>query len=308
MAISSVIRLSVGLGGSNQRTDVQLVQRLFNAVPRDRGGPFPLLDPDGLCGPKTCGAIRQFQSRNVGGVADARMDPGKRTEQVLLALLESLGVLARLLSGAGGGTTPVPSLPQTVPVGGPNSPIRQRFMAICKSLLPPPGTLSNGQKPPGASGTGCGELPGRVFLRVPVIPPGQPGAFKIMVPGAGVCFLTSPITQWEQFAQAVDAKYGSRTWVPFAGNRPLPGDIYTLARFEKPSEFQHVGIIVNADGEEWTTADGGQGNGWQSGFVKRRFHASGQIDGEFGNKAWLKGWVNLDALFAVAIAAFPRNL
>jgi hypothetical protein len=40
----------------------------------------------------------------------------------------------------------------------------------------------------------------------------------------------------------------------------------------------------------------------------RRFHADGQIDGEFGNKAVLRGWVNLDALYAVAIASFPRQL
>ncbi|HEX2886211.1 hypothetical protein [Vineibacter terrae] len=194
------------------------------------------------------------------------------------------------------------------PITGPQSPIRQRFMMICKALLPPPGTLTNGQKPAGASGTGCGEFPGRVFKRVPVIPNGHWGAFKMMVAGAGLCYLTTPMTQWEQFAQAVDKKYGSKTWVPFAGNRPLPGDIYTLTKFDKSTEFQHVGVIVNADGNDWTTADGGQGNGWQSGFVKRSFHSDGQIDGEFGNKARLKGWVNLDALYAVANSAFPKTL
>lgn len=96
--------------------------------------------------------------------------------------------------------------------------------------------------------------------------------------------------------------------MPFAGTRPLPGDIYVLGKYENPAAFQHVGIIVSAEGNDWMTADGGQGNGWQSGFVKRRFHSNGQIDGEFGNKAMLRGWVNLDALFAVAIAAFPANL
>lgn len=196
----------------------------------------------------------------------------------------------------------------TVP-GNPQSPIRRRFMSICKTLLPPPGTLSAGKKGAGASGTGCGELPGRVFTRVPVLLPSQRGAFKVMLVGVGNCYLTSPITQWEQFAQAVDKQYApARTWIPFSGNRPLPGDIYVLHKYENPAAFQHVGVIVSAEGSDWVTADGGQGNGWQSGFVNRRFHANGQIDGEFGNKAVLRGWVDLDALYAIAIAAFPKNL
>jgi hypothetical protein len=60
--------------------------------------------------------------------------------------------------------------------------------------------------------------------------------------------------------------------------------------------------------DEWTTADSGQGNGWQSGFVKQQFHPDGQIDGEFGNKARIKGWVDLDNLYAVAVLAFPKKL
>ncbi|MCW5746078.1 MAG: hypothetical protein KIT36_07760 [Alphaproteobacteria bacterium] len=322
----NMIKASVGLGGSNQRTDVQVVQMLMNAVPAAKGGPIPLLDPDGKCGTKTCGAIRQFQSRNVQGIADARIDPGKSTEKALLALLDSLGLLSGIVAASGGmapggGVSPAPgglpgtALPETpaavtpAPASGPGTPIRQKFMTILQGMLPPPGTLSNGQRPAGAKGTGCGELPGRVFARVPVIPQGQPGAFKVNVKGAGNLYLTMPTTWWEQIAKAVDEKYGSKTWIPFgSGAMPLPGDIYLLAKFDNPGEFQHVGIIVNPQGEQWVTADGGQGNGWQSGFVKRHFYPSGQIDGEFGNKAWLKGWVDLDALYAVAIAAFPKNL
>ncbi|HKU96606.1 MAG TPA: peptidoglycan-binding domain-containing protein [Vineibacter sp.] len=301
---SNVIRGSVGLGGVNQRADVQLVQRLLNAVPQAKGGPQSALTPDGQCGPMTNAAIRQFQAKNlVGMAADGRVDPGGRTEQALLALLNTLGVLAKLLAGGGGGA-PAPATPV---VTGASSPIRQRFMAICRELLPPQGQLTNGQRP--ALGTACGEFPGRVFTRVPVLLPSQPGAFKMTVPKIGLCYLTSPMTQWKEFAETVDAKYAPvRTWVPFAGNRPLPGDIYVLGNYDKPTEFQHVGVIVNAQGNEWLTADGGQGNGGQSGFMKRQFQPSGQIEGEFGNKAVLWGWVNLDALYAVAIAAFPKNL
>jgi len=292
---STMIHGSVGLGGANKSSDVQLVQKLLNAVPASKGGPLPLLIVDGLCGPGTCGAIRRFQTANANP-ADGRIDPGKKTEQALNAMV-------------GGKSVPGASVPKPPPTGGPQSRIRQRFMSICRSLLPPQGSLTNGQNSAGSSGTGCGEFPGRVFARIPVTPPSQKGAFKVMVSGAGNCYLHSPMTAWEQFAQAVDKLYPpAQTWVPFTGNRPLPGDIYVLGKYENPAAFQHVGIIVSAQGNDWVTADGGQGNGWQSGFVKRTFHAGGQIDGEFGNKAMLRGWVNLDSLYAVATTSFPASL
>ena len=303
VGVHHIIQGSVGLGGTNTSSDVRVIQTLLNAVPPHKGGPAFKLDVDGMCGPKTNSSIQRFQYANVG-MADGRVDVGKQTEQALVALLTALGVLSELLKTIGvdtPGTAP--------PIRGQASPIRRRFMTICKGLLPSPGTLTNGTKPANVSGTGCGELPGRVFARVPVLAPYQSGAFKMTVPGAGLCYLTSPMTCWEQFAKAVDKTYSpARTWVPFAGNRPLPGDIYVLGQFDNPNAFQHVGIIVDATGSDWMTADGGQGNGWQSGFVTRRFHPNGQIDGEFGNKAKLRGWVDLDALFAVAIAAFPQNL
>jgi hypothetical protein len=96
--------------------------------------------------------------------------------------------------------------------------------------------------------------------------------------------------------------------VPFGGRRPLPGDIYLLSQATNKAMFQHVGIVVDPSSSKWTTADGGQGNGWQSGFVKRDFQTDGLMTGEFGNKAYLKGWVDLDALFAVARPAFPPGM
>ena len=53
----NIIRRSVGFGGANQLPDVQIVQKLINAVPVARGGPAPALVVDGLCGPLTCGAL-----------------------------------------------------------------------------------------------------------------------------------------------------------------------------------------------------------------------------------------------------------
>lgn len=308
MAIpSSVLKGSVGFGGRNERTDVQLVQTLLNAVPAAKGGPFPALAQDGLCGPLTSGAIRQFQSRNQC-YADGRIDVAGKTEKTLLALLEQLGKLAVLL-GSGGGAAPAPV---TQTVSGPNSPVRRRYVQTAKSLVPPSGLTQGGPAPAVEAGkpkpTGCGEFPGRVFTKLPVIPPGHPGAFKVQVAGAGTMYLTSPTTWWEQLAQSVDKQYqpAKKCWVPFTGgNRPLPGDVYLLAQYDKPGQFQHVGVIIDATGSEWTTCDGGQGSGWQSGMVKRQFEPDGVITGEFGNKARLKGWVDLDNLYAVAQSSFP---
>lgn len=325
--VSNIIKSSVGLGATNQKTDVVVIQKLMNAVPATKGGPMPPLDPDGACGPKTCSAIRTFQAKNCGGIADGRVDPGKKTEQALLSMLDGLGLLSAIISASGGlaptgGVSPAPgglpgaALPEPpanavpAPASGPGTPIRLKVMSILQGMLPAPGTLSNGQKPfEGAKGTGCGELPGRVFTRMPVKPQSDPGAFKVKPNGGPTLFLTSPTTWWEQMAQKIDETHGTKCWVPFnGGNRPLPGDIFLLSKVDSSTTFQHVGIIVDPTGDNWTTADGGQGNGWQSGFVKRQFFADGKIKGEFGNWARLKGWVDLDALYAVAKHVFPANL
>lgn len=194
---------------------------------------------------------------------------------------------------------------------GALTPVRMKAKKIAEGLLPKPGHLSNGKPGAGAKGTACGEFPGRIMRRIPVAGPPERGAFEIVVPKIGKLYLTSPTIFWEELAQAVDQKYqpAKKTWVPFTGaNRPKTGDIYLLAKFENKSEFQHVGMIISAEGNEWVTADGGQGNGWQSGFITRKFYSSGQIDGEFGNKAWLKGWVDLDNLREALAKWFPADL
>lgn len=308
---NSVLNGSVGAGGLNRNADVALVQKLLNAVPLPKGGPTPALAPDGLCGPKTVAAIRRFQSVNTG-VADGRIDAGQRTEQVLRTVVQATGKLPQILGGGAGAQSAPPARPAQPaqpPPAGAGTPIRMKFLSILHGLLPPLGTLSTGTAPPGAKGTGCGELPGRVFSRVPVVAQGHPGAFKVKVNGVTL-HLTSPTTWWEEIAKQLDRDYAPtrRCWVPFGGARPLPGDIYLLGQTSNKAMFQHVGIIVDASGSKWTTADGGQGNGWQSGFVKRDFQPNGLMTGEFGNQAYLKGWVNLDALFAVARSAFPPTL
>ena len=75
---------AVGLGGANRATDVAVVQYLLDCVPVLRGGPAPELAIDGLCGPKTAAAIRNFQRAN-GCPQDGRVDPGGPTFRALSA-------------------------------------------------------------------------------------------------------------------------------------------------------------------------------------------------------------------------------
>ncbi len=79
-----VITASVGQSGANKADDVFDIQYGLDQVPPIDGGPEPPLKIDGLCGPKTIGAIRNFQMKHFGWQgADGRIDPGRRTLQKL---------------------------------------------------------------------------------------------------------------------------------------------------------------------------------------------------------------------------------
>lgn len=77
------IQRSVGQSGANNRRDVIAVQNLIN----QKIGmitPLALLDVDGRIGPKTIGAITEFQSRVVRMTRpDGRVDPRGRTLRAL---------------------------------------------------------------------------------------------------------------------------------------------------------------------------------------------------------------------------------
>lgn len=75
----------VGENARNIAEDVRTVQRLLNGVPPGDGGPVKPLNIDGIAGPLTKGAIRQFQSRHLPR-ADGRVDPEGPTLQKLRAL------------------------------------------------------------------------------------------------------------------------------------------------------------------------------------------------------------------------------
>jgi peptidoglycan hydrolase-like protein with peptidoglycan-binding domain len=72
---------AVGEGAPNNRPDVLLVQQLLNS--RRVAGAAPL-KVDGLMGPRTLAAIRDFQSKCIRMVRpDGRVDPGGRTFRAL---------------------------------------------------------------------------------------------------------------------------------------------------------------------------------------------------------------------------------
>ena len=77
------ISASVGQGGRNRSPDVRIIQELLNQN-LHRIRPTQRLAVDGLIGPKTIGAITEFQSRVLRfSRPDGRVDPGGKTEQGL---------------------------------------------------------------------------------------------------------------------------------------------------------------------------------------------------------------------------------
>jgi|GEM_PF-5167271 len=300
----TVLHNSVGFGGMNRPEDVRMVQCLLNAVPAQRGGPLPLLDVDGMCGPLTTGAVRKFQLQNAP-VADGRIDPGQATETALLAILDSLGKLAALIGQAGAAVPQVPGQPTAPGQAGAESTVRKTFVQKARSMLPPYPQLTPGTKP--SVGTNCYAFPAQVFGALPVIAQGKPGAFSIKVETL-TFYLDKPTIWWEKVALKIDEVHAPARpcWVPFGpGRSPLPGDIYVLHMLDRPAEFQHVGVVLSVSADGWETGDSGQGNGGQTGLRKRKVDAAGVIDGEFTKKARVRGWADLDSIYSVAWASFP---
>jgi hypothetical protein len=71
--MAKLISASVGRWAANRLPDVKTVQELLN-----KAGALPPLAVDGMCGPKSNGAIFAFQKAHFGS-ADGRVDPGQRT-------------------------------------------------------------------------------------------------------------------------------------------------------------------------------------------------------------------------------------
>ena len=133
VAVQAGIGGSVGQAGKNAPQDVATVQDLLN-----RNGASPALDVDGLCGPKTVGAIAAFQKTSLG-FADGRVDVGGQTWAALV------GVSSGAAAGGGGGA-PAPAGPGggTQPEAGPSGPVPVTILPPKEEQIPPAPTDDGG--------------------------------------------------------------------------------------------------------------------------------------------------------------------
>lgn len=86
------IQFLVGRGGKNASEDVVVVQLLLNRIEPWVGGPRLLLEVDGIFGPKTLQAVRDFQAYHQG-VVDGMLAPDGWTIRKLRSLAPQLAEL-----------------------------------------------------------------------------------------------------------------------------------------------------------------------------------------------------------------------
>jgi hypothetical protein len=199
----------------------------------------------------------------------------------ILGVLALLVVVGRSLQSGGiaGGSS------------GGLSPVRRRAAAILDELVPaeyPDARFARivgaGFDPATSSGTTCGALPGRMGLLL-----GDPqGITKFGVAGVR------------------DEGKAHGAWVDAAsGRRPKLGDIYLTAYIDGPQAgwVAHTGIVLDATGTTWTTADAGQGprEKPRAERVQRQYDATTQTLSRGTDRRKLLGWINLDAW------PFPRS-
>jgi hypothetical protein len=90
----------------------------------------------------------------------------------------------------------------------------------------------------------------------------------------------------------------SGAWVePSSGLLPLPGDFYLLG--DKTGAVLHTGVILDASGSVWQTADAGQGQGkdhQSAAFVSRTWDPIAMTLGGPAGPRTLLGWMDLDKM------------
>ena len=119
---------SVGQGGLNKPADVMTVQFLLNCVPVSQGGPIKDLAVDGIIGPKTILAIRQFQKTQFGW-ADGRVDPEQSGGTTIVGLKTF---------------DPLPDSPSVDPSPEPKFPSQPEGKGAAKGGAGAPGPKSGG--------------------------------------------------------------------------------------------------------------------------------------------------------------------
>lgn len=131
---------------------------------------------------------------------------------------------------------------------GALSPIRRRAIEILRDVLPAAypderfaRIVGKGFDPTASEATTCGALPGYMGTQL-----GDPGG----------------ITHWG-VPGVRDVAKATGSWVEAgSGRAPRPGDIYLTAfppGDPRAGQVSHTGVIVDVEGQGWTTADAGQG-------------------------------------------------
>jgi hypothetical protein len=165
--------------------------------------------------------------------------------------------------------------------------------------------------------TNCGEFPGWIVARLGGSVP-KDLSLKFKDKWGWYC-LTCPMTGWDVWAQKVEAqrKGQAKIWIPRKkGLLPKPGDFYILSPGSSKNGFSHIGVFVEAAGSTWKTADTGQPSpspgpdtpdGYTGCYEKRTFKEDDDslelklpgatLSPDVGIK-YLKGWIDLDGLFA----------
>lgn len=150
--------------------------------------------------------------------------------------------------------------------------------------------------------TGCGQFPAWVLTRTS-------GRFirdKVLTekgtPWAATVSTMQDTIRWEEMSKIIGKMKNRSIWKLYDPTRPdirpKKGDIYLLKKTEKKNaDFAHVGIVIDASGTAWKTADAGQGKGFAVGFRRRTFDpVTAKIQGEEGVLQYFKGWVDLEGL------------
>jgi peptidoglycan hydrolase-like protein with peptidoglycan-binding domain len=94
-----ILKTPVGRGATITGPDVKTVQAALNAVDPQWGGPLEKLEPDGIAGPKTLGAIERFQQAQFG-FKDGRIDLLGKTHARLSGMQpEKIAIVTKLKEG-----------------------------------------------------------------------------------------------------------------------------------------------------------------------------------------------------------------
>lgn len=182
------------------------------------------------------------------------------------------------------------------------TPLRVKLLKVLREVLPCTYMdqkyvrITGGLKKQGGGYTTCGSLPGFVTSVLGAGDPTKPQWMTYM----NIYSLNGTLA-----VRTKGIKYNAWEWGG-KGKRPKSGDIYALLDHGKTNRegdvISHVGVIIDSNGENWKTADLGQGDGYQGKIdVPRPYKpASDELFGETnqgGGYRTLAGWVDIDRYF-----------